>query len=180
MTECLGLQAKSVGRRKDSSCDERQSLTRAGVVFPKVLEPAAEQRATNGRQVTGSLAAPQHARLFEPLADDGFAAGLHHARTNEIAGLAERLVHHVGPAALKVSDLLLGQLAGLCSGGQTLFGLSNDLGDFILEESLAPAAKVFFVIVGMPNAAVKESRDQMKGIARESDRDRVSRMWRNL
>ena len=35
------------------------------------------------------------------------------------------------------------------------------------------------VIVGLPDAAVKESRDRMKGIARESVRDRASHMWRN-
>src|ERR1017187_6869231 len=113
------------------------------MMFPKIVEPAAEQSTTNDEKLARSFATPQHAGLFEPLADDGFAAGLHHARTDEIAGLTESLIHHPGPVALQVSDLLFGQLAGLGSGGQVLCGLGHDLGDFILQESLAPAAKVF-------------------------------------
>lgn len=88
------VQAKSVESRQDYSCSERQGLPRAVMMFPKIVEPATEQGTTNGEKLARSLATPQHAGLFEPLADDGFAAGLHHARTNEIAGLAECLVHH--------------------------------------------------------------------------------------
>ena len=49
----------------------------------------------------------------------------------------------------------------------------------VAAEANSGCGDTVVMIVGLPDAAVKESRDRMKGIARESVRDRVSHMWRN-
>src|ERR1039457_3444290 len=114
----LGCRANALEGEGESLRGEGQGLSRATMRLPKVVEPATEQGATNGEQMEGPLAAPKHAGKFESLPDDGFAARLHNARTDEITGLAESLVQHPGPVALKVSDLLFGELAWLRPGGQ--------------------------------------------------------------
>ena len=58
--------------------------------------------------------------------------------------LAESLVQDPGPVTLKVSDLLFGEFAGLGPGGRVFFSLSDDLVNFILQQSLAPLARALF------------------------------------
>ena len=102
------------------------------VVFPEVLEPAAQQRAAHGQEVRGAFTTPEHTRLLEALPNHRLAASLHHARTDEIAGLSKRLIEHLGVIAFKVSNLLLSRFTDLGFGRQVGFSLSDSLSDFIL------------------------------------------------
>src|SRR6266567_6833851 len=86
---------------------------------------------------------PEHAGMFQPLPDNGFAAGFDNPRTDKVAGLPEGLVGHPNPVSLKVGDLFFGEFAGLRAGWQVGFGLSDDLSDPVLEQCLAPLAITF-------------------------------------
>ena len=73
----------------DWSCGEGESLSGPVVVFPEVLEPAAQQCAAHGQQVRSAFTTPEHTRLLEALPNHCLAASLHHARADEIAGRLE-------------------------------------------------------------------------------------------
>ncbi len=59
-----GCRANLLGDGK-RSCRKSQGPPRLSVGFPKILEPTTQQRATDGQQVFGAFARPQHAGLFE-------------------------------------------------------------------------------------------------------------------
>ena len=110
------------------------------VVFPEVLEPAAQQRAAHGQQVSGTLTAPEHTGLLEALPYHRLAASLHHSRADEIAGGSQRLIEYLGVVVFKVSNLLLSRFTGLGFGRQVGFSLSDNLSDCILRQPFAPLA----------------------------------------
>src|SRR5664279_2698800 len=94
------------------SCGEGKSLSGPVVVFPEVLKPAAQQGAAHRQQVRSAFATPEHTRLLEALPHHCLAAGLHHARADEITGRPKRLVEHLGAVAFKVGNLLPGRFTG--------------------------------------------------------------------
>jgi len=53
------------------------------VILAKAFGPAAEQGATNCEAVRSALAAPEHAGVFETLANDRPATRLNHPRADE-------------------------------------------------------------------------------------------------
>src|SRR5260370_30823226 len=61
-----------------------QPTSEVAVMFPKILEPAAEQGATNRQQVRSAFAAPEHARVFETLTHNRFAARLNNTGADEV------------------------------------------------------------------------------------------------
>lgn len=79
--------APSVGQIGLESCGKGQPPSEIAMVLAEAFEPTTEQSTTNGQQVGGSLKAPEHARLLEPLADHRLAAGFHHPGADEKAGL---------------------------------------------------------------------------------------------
>lgn len=57
---------------------QRQFLSGAAKMLPKLTKPTAQQRTTHRQEMGRSLAAPEHTRVFEALTDDGLAARLDH------------------------------------------------------------------------------------------------------
>src|SRR5215204_6726110 len=72
--------------------------------LPELIHSSAGVNAAQGEDVLRAGLGPEHAGLFAPCADEGFAAGLDHTGANEVTRLTERAVLHSGDVADKVAQ----------------------------------------------------------------------------
>jgi hypothetical protein len=89
-------------------CDKFVGETLAGPSrFPEIFPQVAEVHTAQGQDGIGATSRPMHARLFEPLAYDGFAAGFHYPGADEQTALSELAVAHALGVGLEVVNLPL-------------------------------------------------------------------------
>src|SRR6516225_11405454 len=85
-------------------------------VLPVSFKPVVEVSAAQRQDGVGAADSPEHAGLLEARADDGFAAGLDNAGTNEQMLAAELGVAHTLGVFLEVVGFVVKLLGGLRMG----------------------------------------------------------------
>jgi hypothetical protein len=90
------LRAAQTGARHRSARSSRASS------LPVVLKASAEAAATKRDDGVGTANGPEHTRLFEAGANDGFATCLNHSRTDEEVLTTELGIAHAFGISLEV------------------------------------------------------------------------------
>ena len=81
---------------------------KAGI--PDLAEARTEDDAAQAQKIIAPAVAPEHARLFEPAANDALASGFDHAAADEVALLAKVPVAGALGVGMEAGDLALDDL----------------------------------------------------------------------